>query len=452
MNDLDRLPPQNLDAEQAVIGSVLLDPSCLVVVRSIIATGDFYHPDNQAIFTAMLGLAEEGQPIDLVTVVGKLRASGELERIGGPDTVIDAMERTPSAANVESYAGTVADKARRRRMISAATQAMQTAYDVTSTEEELIQAAGDVPPAAVLDRAGFDLELAVEKAKRAFDPEAVGVSWSSGMPWLDSAIGRIKSGLVWIIAGRSGHMKTALALAVMRWILDAGGKVAMFRYEESVNAVLHRLAGLWSGIPPSDLELEQASPADRERFMATLDWIKASFKGRIGVYMGASVPKVEAVLGSALPHVVIYDTLQAMAQRLSEGSAEKRRDLTVAKICDLAASYAQRYGHTAILVSQLRKGTKGQPTMDDLRESGAIEEGADKALLLWYPVRELGDKADRTKLVIRVGKNRVIGRFPTLVSTLDVATQLPVGVLPDEEGWAFAENPGTWGASNADSD
>ena len=436
--DSDRLPPQDLAAEQAVLGAVLCDPGCLPVVRSVVAPADMYSPDHVRIFEAVLRLHEEHRAIDLVMVVAKLREMGELEVVG-QDAVIETIARGPSSAHAVHYAGIVADKARRRRIIRAATSAMRAAYDETATEDELVRAAGDVPPAAILDKGGFDLDLAVAEAKRAFDPEAAGMRWSSGLPWLDAAIGYIKAGLVWIIAGRSGHMKTALAINLMRSLLDAGAKVAMFRYEESTSAMLHRLAGVWSGVPPSDLELGNPGEADRGRFMGALDDVRTRFKGRIGIYMGATVPKVEAVIASALPHLVIYDTLQAMAQRLSEN--EKRRDLTVQKICDLAAAYAQRYGHTAILVSQLRKGTTGLPSMDDLRESGAIEEGADKALLLWYPFRERGEGVPDSKLAIRVGKNRTIGRFPTLVAEVFAPTQFITGVMNDADGRAFVERP-----------
>ena len=212
MPDLDRLPPQDLGAEISVLGSIGLDNTCLTGVRGILHVADFYHPDHQIIFQAMIDLADAGGPIDLVTLNSRLTNTGQLERIGGLQALYHPMEQTPSAANYEHYAKIVAEKAARRRELSAATHVMHLAYDGTSTPEERAEAIRALAEAGRTPSNDFNLT----EQCLATDDELFGVGhgagWTTGNDTLDDVTGGFLSGQCWTIGGRSQQCKTATAL------------------------------------------------------------------------------------------------------------------------------------------------------------------------------------------------------------------------------------------------
>jgi len=132
-----RLPPQNLDAEVAVLGSMLLDSRVIPKVANILKREDFYSADHQVIYEAILDLYDKGKPADLLLLNDVLARRGELERIGGPDYLVSLVEKVSSAAQAEDYAGIVARHAHRRRLVKAAERVRERAMDPTATEEEI---------------------------------------------------------------------------------------------------------------------------------------------------------------------------------------------------------------------------------------------------------------------------------------------------------------------------
>jgi len=196
------LPPHDLAAEEAVLGSILLDDSALGLVEAIIGPQDFYSPAHRRIFEAMASLAAEGEAIDLVTLAARCKERGVLEAVGGPGALVELLEKTPSAARAVPYARIVADRAARRREIAAAAEVARLAHDPTATEAE---------------RAAARASLAEAGAGRASpDGEPVLVRLADVAPapleWLWPA--RVPLGKLTLLVGDPGRGKSLLALDV----------------------------------------------------------------------------------------------------------------------------------------------------------------------------------------------------------------------------------------------
>ncbi|MFC1806130.1 replicative DNA helicase [Planctomycetota bacterium] len=437
--ELQRLPPQSEEAERAVLGSMMLDRGCIPTVRRWVAATDFHLPDHAAIFTAILELDEEGTDADLVSLAEALKAHGELESVGGPAFLIGLLDGTPSAANAEYYAVTVANRSARRALIHAANEAARGAYDLSVPVTESITAlrlALDGVRTEESARAS-DLAEIVERIRSTLYDDGDGRwRWQTGIPLIDTYFRGIGVGRQWVIGGRSGMYKTGLACGILRGTLEGGHRACMFRYEESEESIVARLAGQLSNVPCGRINAGEAGDDELAAYDAALTRIAAEWNEQFCVRMNPTLGEIEAVVADLKPALVIYDTVQAMADQLG-GTEGKRRDLDVQGMCQFAARLCARptNEHASIIISQLQKGS-GRPSMDQLRETGAIEESTDVAVLLWWPHKEK-DSCSRDRLVVRVGKNRITCRLATLATELDPDTQRLGNLLNAGEAEGF---------------
>ena len=435
--------------ERAVIGSILVDAQsvppyqhrALALARLQLQPVDFLDTDCRTIYEAMIECDSDGLPVDVVTLAPYLEKRGWLDTDdpgsdGDPYMFLwDVVnpEHMPCAANVEMYVRLVAGASARRQIAELGQWQCHQANDMSTPINDVLDASEDRLAEArerVRDHVGeYDLAAAVERA-RARLSTAGEWRWKVLTAGLDGYFGGIGQGQQWVIGGRSGHMKTALAVNIAWQTMQAGHRVLINRYEESEDSMLLRLASLESGESYGAMQREQVA----EQAMANFD---AGLKGMVGKYgnllrctMGLSFARIEGIVAEWKPALVIYDTIQAMADQLAEGS-DRRRDLQVQRVCQHAARLCAMpdAGHAAILISQLQKG-RGQPTMAELRESGAIEEAADVVLLLHWPYKE-DSGATRNQIILRVGKNRLTGQLGIIKCAVDPGTQR-FGQLADE--------------------
>ncbi len=329
-----RVPPQNREAERSVIGSVILDPSVLPLVKARLRAESFYFVECREGYEAILRVVERGDPVDLLAVaneVNKVRCTqGDLVETLGSEFFV------PSAANVETYVGIVAETAARREALGAATEGMKRFHDQTEDAAEgirwLIGKLEEVEKRGA-GLGAFDLGAAVAEAESSLS-HGDG-QWSTGIEWLDGITGKLAPGQCWVIGGRSQHCKTALCLWIALQRLEEGGKVTMLRYEESSRAMLLRLAAMLTGVPVSDVWVGGGSEADRDRYVDALRSLPGRWGRRLAIHSGANVPQVEAAIDAERPHLVVYDTIQAMSTQV--GRRKDRRDLEIGDMCGLAA-------------------------------------------------------------------------------------------------------------------
>ena len=421
VGDVDRLPPHDLQAELSVLGSIGLDNACLTGVRGILHVADFYAPDHQIIFQAMIDMADAGTPIDLVTLSARLTVAGQLERVGGSDYLIDIQVKTPSAANVDHYAAIVSEKAARRREIAAATHVMHLAYDGTSTPEERAEAIRALAEAGQIPSNDFNLTAECLATDDELFGTGHGAGWTTGNETLDDVTGGFLSGQCWTIGGRSQQCKTATALNMVLGTMQGGGRVCLFRYEEREHAVYPKLTALVCGIPYS--RIRTADIDQQTTFRQTLRHLGETFAGLLRVEQGRKLPDVEAIIDKERPALVIYDTLQAMVEQCKTKEGTDRRDLEFSGLTSFIQRSAKKYAHAAVMISQVLKGTRGLPEVGHLAESAAMERDSDTILLLWWHWTESKNMEHQRELIINVAKTRETGFKGVIGLDIDPGTQ-----------------------------
>ena len=393
---------------------------------ALTAPGDLYDPDHQAILAAIVALDAEGQPVDVVTLADALRRRGELERVGGAGALADILAAVPSAANGEAYAVRVGALAARRAIIRAASEAAGRAFALADDPGEIAADLGAELAGVQRRLAGgarFDLAAETEAVVAELDPErATKRRWPTGLEAVDALVGGFESGATFVVGARSRHCKTALSVGFTLATLSAGGSVLQIRYEEAPAAILRRLASLATGIPYAAAQVHTLREGERAIFADTLRGMARAFADRLWIHCGCSLPEIEGLVTTLRPWLLILDTAQKAALTLP-GDSNGRHDLKMGALTGWLAGLALRHDLCVVVNSQISRRSAGRmPTMGDLRESAAIEEDADVALLGWWPWLD-GHKDMRERYVLDVGKNRLGGRLDRLVLAIDPQTQ-----------------------------
>ena len=244
-----RVPPQNIEAEEAVIGSMLIDQSAVIAALEMLTPDDFYKENHRIIFKAMAEIADRMEPVDLVTLTDTLRAQGVLDQIGGAAELARLANFVPTAANVEYYAKIVAEKALLRRLIGAATQIAATAYDSQYEVDEILDMAEETIFRIAQRRTqqGYVqlkdvLVETMEKLEYLASNRGDVIGLPSGLSDLDSlTLGFQPSDLI-ILAARPSVGKTSLGLNIARnAAIKTGSTVVIFSLEMSREQVAQRL-------------------------------------------------------------------------------------------------------------------------------------------------------------------------------------------------------------------
>jgi replicative DNA helicase len=394
LNASDRLPPQNIEAEESVIGSMLIEEDAVLTALELLSPEDFYKEKHRIIFRRIAEMADVQEAVDVVTVSDKLKATGELDRIGGIAELARLANFVPTAANVEYYSKIVAEKALVRRLISAATEVVATAYSSSMTVDELLDKAqetifqvakkrtykGYVPLKNVLVQTLERLEFLASNRS-----ETIGIT--SGLGDLDRLTTGFQPSDLIILAARPSVGKTSLALNIARnAALRAEQSVVVFSLEMSSEQVAQRLLCSEAAI---------ASQRLRSGFLDENEWRRlSSALGRLGeakIFIddtpGISVMelrtkcrrlKAEHGLG-----LVIVDYLQLMRSSYRQ----ENRQQEISEISRSLKGLARELNVPVIALSQLSRAVEQRqrqvPQLSDLRESGAIEQDADIVMFLY---------------------------------------------------------------------
>lgn len=387
--DTGRIPPQATDMEEAVLGALMLEKDAVITVLDILKPESFYKEAHQKIFTAISNLASRDCPVDLYTVTEELRATGELESVGGPVYLTQLTSKVVSAANVEYHARIVAQKYIQRELIRVSSEIQARAYDDTYditdlldfSEDSIFQIAeGNIkrevaPIKEVLKEAIAEIE---EAGKR--EDALVGIP--SGFTKLDRITsGWQKSELI-IIAARPSMGKTAFALTMARnMAIDHGKKVAIFSCEMSAVQIVNRLIIAETDIPSHKIKNGRLS---EEEWRHLDSRIKKLMQAPIYIDDTPAITitelraKCRRLMSQHKLDIVIIDYLQLMTGPQNSGSREQE----VSNISRSLKSIAKELDVPVIALSQLNRsaelrGGYKKPQLSDLRESGAIEQDAD---------------------------------------------------------------------------
>lgn len=442
----DRLPPHSLEAEMALLGSLILGPEMVGEVLGHVSKREQFHLESHgAIFEAILRLYDKHQTGDLVQLLDALRDSGVLEQIGGEDYLVQLVDTVPSAANARHYARIVADKAKLRKLIGAAGEIIYDAYNAPDNPDEGVREILDKAEMSVFDIAQEEQtsepqalkDLLSAEVERLEATEGQGISGlPTGFGDLDSKLRGLQKGEMLIIAARPSMGKTALALNLAEQIAFGGrtpwdhapharpAPVAFFSLEMTKSAVTQRLLSAYSGIGGERFrDGDHLGQEAWDRIIRACDTL-ASAPVYIDDTAGLTVMQLRSrARRLASKHgikAIMIDYLQLLS---APAAARESRQVEVSTISRQIKALARELDVPIICLSQLNRATEqregNRPRLSDLRESGSLEQDADVVMLLhreeYYHINdpswaeENPDKVGLAELIVAKQRNGPTG-------------------------------------------
>jgi replicative DNA helicase len=417
-----RVPPHNTEAEQSVLGSLMLDKDAIIKVADFLQPGDFYKNSHGEIFETMLELYEERDPIDVLSISNKLEEKGKLEEIGGSSYIASLVNIVPSASHVIHYAKVVQKKGMLRRLINTASKIVEMGYSGTEDVEKLLDEAEQgifkvsqkylkqdfLPIKSILESA-FNRIDELHKD----DSSIRGVP--TGFPDLDNILAGLQKSDLLILAARPSIGKTTLALDIARQIgIQSKVPVGIFSLEMSADQLIDRMLAAQAGIdlwrlrtgklrssgPENDFEkLNEAMGVLSEAPIYIDDTASANI-----MEMRTMARRLQSEHNLGL---IIIDYLQLMEGRKSSGD---NRVNEISEISRALKQLARELNIPIIALSQLSRQVESRspqiPKLSDLRESGSIEQDADVVMMLYREDREKPDTPNKNIIEVIVAKHR----------------------------------------------
>ena len=423
MKDIDsslhKVAPQNIEAEQSILGSILLDNQALNNVLEVLSAKDFYNEAHRRIFAATIELSDRNEPCDLITLTNILKNNKQLDAVGGMAYLASLVDNVPSAANAAYYAKIVKEKAILRMLIGTATEILKNSYD---TSAEIDQ---------VLDKAEHAIfEISENKIRPAFFPikdiikdsfktierlyerKALITGVPTGFEKIDDLTSGLQKSELIIIAGRPSMGKTAFALNIaFHAAVEMGLPVAIFSLEMAKEQLAMRMLASEAKVDSQRL---------RQGRLGETDWPKLTIAaGRLSdapifiddkpaimvLEMKAKARRLKAESGLEL---IVLDYLQLMRG----GGNRDSREQEISEISRSLKALAKELNVPVIALSQLNRKvedrTNRRPQMADLRESGAIEQDADLIAFIYRDelYNKSEDNPEKGMAEIIIGKQR----------------------------------------------
>jgi len=411
-----RLPPQNIEAEQSVLGSLLLDRDAVLKVSAFLHPEDFYRQSHSLIYKAVLDLHERRQPADLITLCDELERRDQLDEVGGPSYLTSLINAVPTPVYVEDYGRIVERAAVLRRLIGAAGEIAGIAYQEAQEVDEIIDKAEQIIFSVAQKRVERDLAPIQQVLDRYYDRieylyqhrgETIGLP--TDFYDLDKLLGGLQPADLIIVAGRPGMGKTSLVLTMAETIArKQKATIALFSLEMPGEQVVQRLISATTGIPSQRLRIGEMEEGELEvlaREMGRLSDMSIFIDDTPAITpmeVRAKARRLHAEYGVDL---VIVDYMQLMRA----GIRAENRVQEVSYISRQLKSLARELRVPLVAVSQLSRAVElradKRPVLSDLRESGSIEQDADVVIFIYREVVE--EDSEGTSLAdIMVAKHR----------------------------------------------
>ena len=407
--EFGRQPPQDVVAEQSVLGGMLLSKDAIADVLERLRPGDFYRPAHQNIYDAILDLYGRGEPADAVTVAAELDRRGLLRRIGGAPYLHTLISTVPTAANAGYYAGIVAEKALLRRLVEAGTRVVQYGYagaDGSDVAEVVDRAQAEIYD--VTDRRLSEdfvaLEDLLQPTMDEIDAIASNGGLARGVPTgfteLDDVTNGLHPGQMVIVAGRPGMGKSTVALDFLRSCsIKHRMASVIFSLEMSKSEIVMRLLSAESKIKLSDMRSGRMSDDDWRRLARRMSEISEApmyIDDSPNLTMMEIRAKARRLRQRAELKLVVVDYLQLM----TSGKRFESRQQEVSEFSRSLKLLAKELDVPVVALSQLNRSpeqrTDKRPMLADLRESGSLEQDSDIVILLHRP--DLFDQENTERL------------------------------------------------------
>jgi replicative DNA helicase len=399
----DRQPPQDLTAEQSVLGGMLLSKDAIADVVEVLQPEDFYRPAHQTVYETILDLYGRGEPADAVTVSAELQRRGELVRLGGAPYLHTLIATVPTAANAAYYAEIVGEKAILRRLVEAGTRIVQLGYHGSESGE--VEDVVDRAQAAiyeVTERTTSEDYVALEELLQPTMDEidaiasrgGVALGVPTGFADLDAATNGLHPGQMIVVAARPGLGKSTLGMDFARSCSVRHGMTsAFFSLEMSKSEIVMRLLSAESRIRLADMRAGRMSDDDWTRMARRMSEISEAplyIDDSPNLTMMEIRAKARRLKQKHDLKLVVIDYIQLM----TSGKRVESRQLEVSEFSRQIKLLAKELEVPVVALSQLNRGpeqrTDKRPMLSDLRESGSLEQDADMVVLLNRP--DINDK------------------------------------------------------------
>jgi replicative DNA helicase len=391
---LQKVPPQNIEAEQSILSAILIENDTLPEVLEVLSAQDFYREAHREIFKAMVELFERNEPADLVTLTNFLKGRGQLEAVGGASYLAELVDTVPMAVNAAHYARIVQEKAVLRRLIEGAAGITARCFEDSGDVEEIL----DFAERSIFDISekkikpsfyalGDVLTETYKAVEDAYENKALVTGTPTGFQGLDEKTSGFQAGDLVVIAGRPSMGKTALALNMARNAsLETGEPSAIFSLEMSKEQLSLRMLSAEARVDSSRMrggfltekDLARINRAAGALYDLPIYIDDSPAISALEIRAKARRMKMERSLG-----LIIVDYLQLMRGR----TTAERRELEISEISRSLKALAKELSIPVVALSQLNRKveerTNKRPVLSDLRESGAIEQDADVIIFIY---------------------------------------------------------------------
>jgi len=417
---IDRLPPQNIEAEQAILGGILLDPGAIARVRDILVTKAFYVHAHRDIYQATLELDNQGKPTDLLAVISWLSDRNQLLKVGGKNQLVALIDRTVSAVNIDALAQLVMDKYHRRQLIKASGEILELAHDQTEeigkqlerSSSKLLElnnsAIASLSEPTPMSDILVDAFERIEEKNMGTAPPGV----KTGFYDLDAILGGFKPGKLITIAGRPAMGKSSfLGNLAFNISLQEQLPTVIFSLEMGKEEWGDRFLAQDVPIESNFLQSGAVSKSQWEDLAKSISRLS-----ELPIYIDDSPVLTVTSIRTKVKQLVAKHNRIGMVGidylQLMEGTDSDSYNLAyqIGKITRALKQLARECNTTVVMLSQLNRGVEGRnnkrPMMSDLRESGRIEEDSDLVILLYRDEYYHSDTVDRGVAEVIVAKNR----------------------------------------------
>lgn len=422
----NQVPPQDIEAEQAVLGAIFLDAEAIIDAMEVIAPQDFYRRSHQIIFQAMIQLNDRSEAIDLITLKAEIEKSSSLEDVGGLTYLTELSQASPSAASISYYAKIVDDKATLRNLIQTASRIVTQGFE----QDEDVQSIIDQAEKSILEVSekrnsnGFQsiadvLNRTIENIDQLAQNNEEITGLPTGYPALDKMTAGLQKEELIILAARPAVGKTAFALNIAQNVgTKTDRSVAIFSLEMGAESLVNRMLCAEGSIEAGHLRTGQLSEEEWRNLIVAMGSLSNA-----SIYIddtpGIKISEIRARCRKLAQEkgnlgLILIDYLQ-----LIEGTGRENRQQEVSEISRQLKKLAKELKVPVIALSQLSRGVEQRqdkrPVLSDIRESGSIEQDADIVAFLYrddYYRSEEGDddnqeeQQDNNVIEVIIEKNR----------------------------------------------
>ena len=389
-----RVPPHSIEAEESVLGSVLLDNQAINVCLESIRAEDFYRSSYQTIFEAMVALTDRREPIDSITLGQQLRSMGQLDAVGGAQTLSFLASSVPNAANVAYYAKAIKEMSIRRRIISESSDIINSAFEMEGTIEDFVDTAeqrilgvSDLRTSSAFSKVGDIVAESVKLIEKLYDQKEPVTGVPCGLEKLDKMTAGFQPSDLIIVAARPAMGKTALTLGMAQYVgIYCRKPVAFFSLEMSKEQLVLRMLCSESRINNSNVRTGNLAERDFSRLIEGASRI-ADAEIYIDDTPALTITELRAKARRLARDkdlgLIVVDYLQLLRSPAYSHSREQE----ISDISRSLKALAKELHVPVISLSQLNRSVESRndkrPMMSDLRESGAIEQDADIIMFIY---------------------------------------------------------------------